>query len=342
MLSSLRKYSLSEVAQKKMEIITFYDTFGEKAAISAFGADRKVVSRWRKRLAENKGRLESLIPHSTRPKTVRRVSYSREIIDFIKRYREDHPRTGKEKIKVELDDYCLKEDIETVSESTVGNIIKRHRFFFQKADRIYHNPSSKWAQKQVLKKKRLRVKHSPKPDDFGHIQSDTVERITDGIKDYFISAIDTKMKFTLTLNYKKLTSCNNRDLYQRFVSVYPGKVRDWQSDNGPENLGEFDQQLEEDRIPHFFSYPRCPKINAFIERYNRTIQEEFIDNNLDIIHDKILFNQKLADYLIWYNSRRPHKSLGLKSPLQYFFEKGGMSQKSLTYTLFVILYCNMV
>lgn len=332
MLSSLRSYSLSKVAQKKMEIITFYDEFGEKAAVSAFGADRKVVSRWKKRLTENKGRLESLIPYSTKPKTVRRVSYSQEIVDFIRKYREAHPKTGKEKIKIELDEYCANLGIKTVSGSTIGNIIKRHKFFFQKSGRIYHNPNSKWAQKQIRKKKRLRVKHSPKFADFGHIQSDTVERITDGIKDYFISAIDAKMKFTLTLNYKRLNSRNNKDLYRRFISVYPGKIKDWQSDNGSENLGEFDQQLTEDRIPHFFSYPRCPKINAYIERYNRTVQEEFIDNNLDVIHDKTLFNQKLADYLIWYNSKRPHKSLGLKSPLQYFLEKGGMSQKSLTYT----------
>jgi len=332
MLSSLRSYSLSEIAQKKMEIITFYNEFGEEATIKAFGADRKVVSRWRKRLAENKGKLESLIPYSTRPKTVRRVSYTQKIVDFIREYREDHPRTGKEKIKIELDSHCLNEGLKTVSESTVGNIIKRHKFFFQKSGRIYHNPNSKWARNDAKKKKRLRVKHPPKLDDFGHIQSDAVQRITDGIRDYFISAIDAKMKFTLTLNYKSLTSRNNKDLYQRFRSVYPGKIKDWQSDNGSENLGEFDQQLEEDQIPHFFSYPRCPKINTYIERYNRTVQEEFIDNNLDIIHDKILFNQKLADYLIWYNSKRPHKSLGLKSPLQYLIEKGGVSHKYLTYT----------
>lgn len=332
MLSSLRRYSLSEIAQKKMEIINFYEGYGEKATVEAFGVSRKVVSRWKQRLTQNKGRLESLIPYSTRPKKTRRVSYSQKIVDFIKKYREEHPKTGKEKIKPELNEYCLKQGLKIVSESTIGNIIKKHKFFFQKKGRIYHNPDSKWARNDVKRKKRLRVKHPPKLDDFGHIQSDTVERITDGIKDYFISAIDAKMKFTLTLNYKRLNSRNNKDLYRKFRSIYPGKIIDWQSDNGSENLGEFDQALEEDRIPHFFSYPHCPKINVYIERYNRTIQEEFIDNNLDIIHDKILFNQKLADYLIWYNTKRVHKSLGLKSPLQYLIEKGGMSQKSLTYT----------
>ncbi|BCB96663.1 hypothetical protein JZK55_15850 [Dissulfurispira thermophila] len=85
-------------------------------------------------------------------------------------------------------------------------------------------------------------------------------------------------------------------------------------------------------VPHLFSYPRCPKINAHIERYNRTIQEEFIDNHVDIIHDKRLFHQQLADYLIFYNTKRIHKSLNKKTPIQFIIEKGGMSQKSLSYT----------
>ncbi|MDI6745183.1 MAG: integrase core domain-containing protein [Thermodesulfovibrionales bacterium] len=123
-----------------------------------------------------------------------------------------------------------------------------------------------------------------------------------------------------------------KDFYQRFKEVYPLKVISWQSDNGKENLGDFTAELKRQGIPHYFSYPRCPKINTYIERYNRTVQEEFIDDNEDIIHDKPLFNEKLADYLIFYNTERPHKSLGLKSPLEYLVENGGMSQKSLTYT----------
>jgi len=335
MLSSLRRYSLSEVAQKKMDIINFYEQYGEQATVKAFGADRKVVSRWRKRLKESKGRLESLIPYSTRPKSVRRVSYSPKIADFIKKQREDHPRIGKEKIKPLLDEYCLKAGLKTVSESTIGNIIKRHKFFFQKSTRIYHNPNSKWAKNEAKRQKRLRVKHPPKHKEFGHILSDTVIRFDNGLRNYYISAIDCGLKFALTLNYKRLSSRNMLDFYKRFRLVYPKNItiKTWQTDNGSENLGEFDQQLKNDQIPHYFSYPHCPKINTYIERYNRTIQEEFIDNNVYVIDDKILYNQKLADYLIWYNTIRPHKSLGLKSPLQYLLEKGGMSQKYLTYTI---------
>ena len=337
MLSSLRKFSQSEIAQQRMKIIKVYEQYGEKATIEAFGADRKVISRWKLRMKRSGGKLESLVPHSTKPNHSRTVKYTTKVVDFIKLERDKHPRLGKEKLKPLLDEHCKQEQlkgvsIKTVSESTIGNIIKSHNLFHQKAGRYYHNPNGKWARNEARKVKRLRVKHSPKPRDFGYILSDTVIRIDNGIRDYYLSAIDAKLKFALTLNYKRLSSRNMKDFYLRFKSVYPGKVLTWQTDNGSENLGEFDDALKADQIPHYFSYPHCPKIQTYIERYNRTIQEEFIDNNLDILDDKILLNQKLADYLIWYNTIRPHKSLDLKSPLQYLIEKGGMSQKSLTYT----------
>jgi hypothetical protein len=86
------------------------------------------------------------------------------------------------------------------------------------------------------------------------------------------------MKFALTLNYKNLNSQNNKDFYFKFKSCYPGTIKKWQSDNGKDNLKVFDDQLKKDHIPHVFSYPNCPKINTFIERYNRTVQEEFINS----------------------------------------------------------------
>ncbi len=332
MVASLRRFSENEVAQQRLKIMKFYEKHGEEATKEAFGVDRKLISKWRKRLKENGGRLEALVPHSTRPKRVRKSKIPSEIIDFIRSLRQRHPRLGKEKIKPLLDEYCRDRGLKTISEPTIGNIIKRHNFFFQKSGRIYHNPDSKWAKNSKDRQKRTKVKHPPRHEELGHIVSDTVERITDGIKDYFYSAIDATGKFALTLNYKRLNSRNMKDFYERFKSVYPGEIKVWQSDNGSENLGEFDKALKKDGIPHLFSYPRCPKINAHIERYNRTIQEEFIDNHLDIIHDKRLFNEALAEYLIFYNTKRVHKSLNNKTPMQFIIDKGGMSQKSLSYT----------
>ena len=153
-----------------------------------------------------------------------------------------------------------------------------------------------------------------------------------------ISAIDAKGKFAFILNYKRLNSRNMKDFYQKFKTVYPGRIKDWQSDNGKENLGEFSKELEKEEIPHLFSYPNCPRINGIIERYNRTIQEEFINNNLEVIDDKIVFNKRLAEYLVFYKTKRVHKSLGLKSPVDYLISENLMSKKCVTYTIFLLLH----
>jgi len=46
-----------------MKIRKFYEEYGEKATKEAFGADRKVISRWKMRPKEGEGNLTGLIPH---------------------------------------------------------------------------------------------------------------------------------------------------------------------------------------------------------------------------------------------------------------------------------------
>ena len=236
------------------------------------------------------------------------------------------------KIKPLLDKHAAKNGLSTVSESTVGNIIKRHKLFYPKIGKVYHNPSSGWAKNKPKKTKRLRIKHPIRPKNFGHIVADTVERITDRVKDYFYSAIDAKAKFaspsitrsaqvkicrTFTAGLKAFTPAPlNRGSRTTEAKIWASSV--WNSKK---------------RAFLITSYPNCPKINAYIERYNRTVQEEFIDHNFDVINDKPVFHRRLADYLIFYNTERPHHSLEKKSPVEYMIEKGEMSQMSLTYTL---------
>jgi hypothetical protein len=327
MLPSLQRFDASTIAQEKLKIIKFYEAYGESATKTAFGADRKIVSRWKARLRESGGKLSSLVPHSTRPNAFRQSTIDQRIIDFIKGEREAHHRTGKEKLKPDVDELCLSLGIPTISTSTIGKIMKKHSYWQTKTPaRMYHNPGSGWATKHRKNPKRLRIKYSPKPKDYGHILSDTVVKVVDGIKYYFISAIDAKLKFALTLQYPKLTSANMTDFYERFKEVYPLVVRIWQSDNGSENLGVFEETLIKDNIPHFFIYPRCPKIDAFIERYNRTIQEELLDYHGDIIDNPVAMSPILSNWNVYYNTKRRHHSLGLKSPINYLIEKGEMSQ----------------
>ena len=331
MAKNLTVFGESDEAQRRKYVIDFYERFGEEAARKAFRVDRKLVHVWRKRLKKGNGVLSSLIPDSTRPHTLRLMETDTLIVDKIKTLREKHPRLGKEKVKPILDKFCLKKGISKISESTIGKIIKRKNFFFQSQGRIFHKPSSAYLRRMRLKKTRIRVKYAPKPVDFGHIQSDVVEIVEHGIKRYLFDAIDIRMKFAFSHPYKRITSFNNCDFYEKFKSVYPGEIKDWQTDNGSENLGLFEDKLKKDSIPHLFTYPRCPKINGVIERFNRTIQEEF-DQCCDILPESSEYRKALGEYLVFYNTERVHKSLGLKSPLDYLLTEGVMSKMSMTRT----------
>jgi transposase InsO family protein len=332
MLHSLRRFSRDEVAQERYRILRFYDTYGEKATKEAFGVDRKLVHVWKKRLKASDGHLEALLPHSTRPTRVRRMRIDPRIIDYIRQMRQEHPGIGKEKLKPFVDKYCNEAHIPSVSESTIGKIIKRHKFFYQRSGRVYHDPSSNWMKQKRSKPKRLRVKHAPKHTEFGHFQADSSVKFMDGIRRYMISAIDSTLKFSFSSCYSQLTSRDARDFLKRLELVYPLSIKSLQTDNGSEFLGEFDAYLKHKGIPHYFIYPRCPKINGCIERFNRTLKDEFINNYLHLIDDLPRFREKLVDYLVFYNTERPHKSLGLKSPLDYLISKGATSKMIATCT----------
>ena len=149
----------------------FMTDTGKQATKEAFGADRKVISRWRKKLRQNGGALEVLVPESTRPKRGRTMTVAAEIIQFIRQIRQEHPRLGKEKIKPLLDEFCRSNGLKTIAESTIGKVIKRHKLFYQQSAKVYHDPSIK----RPITQKRLRVKRSPRHEDFGHIIADTMD-----------------------------------------------------------------------------------------------------------------------------------------------------------------------
>ncbi|WP_349813794.1 IS3 family transposase, partial [Escherichia coli] len=52
------------------------------------------------------------------------------------------------------------------------------------------------------------------------------------------------------------------------------------------------------------------------------LREQFIEfNELLLFEDLNLFNQRMAEYLVLYNSKRPHKSLELMTPVDYILRE---------------------
>lgn len=68
-----------------------------------------------------------------------------------------------------------------------------------------------------------------------------------------------------------------------------------QTDNGSEFLKHFEQYYEEKGLVHFFNYPKHPQANGYLERFNRTIQEQFVKQYIDSLDELDEFNQELMN-----------------------------------------------
>jgi transposase InsO family protein len=89
---------------------------------------------------------------------------------------------------------------------------------------------------------------------------------------------------------------------------------------GVSSLKHFARAVKDDGVVHYFNYPRHPQSNGHLERFNRTIQEQFTDYHSDYIDEPDDFNRLLMDYLIWYNTEKVHRGIGKTTPLRYYLD----------------------
>lgn len=309
----LSSYGNHPEVEEKIKIITFFDTYGLLATKDAFCVARSTIFLWKKKIKDKKGSLLGLINKPTKPYNTRRMLVDEKILEFIKKLREDYPRLGKDKIKPLLDEYCREHNLSKVSSSKIGKIIKRNNWYFYLGKR---------SKKRNIRFDKKRVFGYEVKDPGDLFQVDTVVRFEHGIKRYIVTAIDVISKFSFAYMYKSHSSASSKDFAEKLIKVAPYPIKAIQTDNGSEFLKEFDQIIAGFGIVHFFTYPHSPKQNACVERFNRTIQEECIDYHAILLTEKETksFNDKLIDYLLWYNTKRPHFTLKNISPMQKVVE----------------------
>lgn len=299
---------ISDVAAFRMHVITHYYKYGLKSTLDAFNLKKSTFHHWKRTYEKSGSRVIALVPKKTRPHHTRQMQTDWRLVAFIKEMRQVHGNIGKYVLKPFVDAYATKLGIETISPTTIQKIITRRHFTFEK--KVY-------APKQKNKFKKLRTRRSPKVTQPGFIQMDSIVVYINYEKHLFMSVIDIYTKFAHVVYVGHLNSATAARVFTEFQELNPTPIHTVQTDNGSEFLKAFHECLEKQQIKHQFIYPRMPKINSYIERFNRTIQEEFILRNDEIYYDQQLFARKLQKYLYWYNYQRPHSSLKYIPPMTF-------------------------
>lgn len=326
-------------AALKMNTIKFLIDHGVLATQAQFklqhgvSISRSTLYSWKKlydRFHNHGALIDILNPLSKRPRKVKVSTIDKRIIDKIIELRHLYPILGKEKLYVMLIPFCEAEGLKMIGKTTIGKIIRKLKISRSiPTDKANFDVNINGATGQLeireikakMRKKKNRKPKEHKAKFFGDIvQCDAITYYIGNVKRYFVCCIDIHTRVVYAKAYTTLNSANATDCLSEFERRHKIKIGHVQTDNGLEYHKYFDEYLTAQNIKHYWNYPACPKMNAFIERFNRTIEDEFIDWRLkDLKYLKVSeFNQLLEIYLDYYNNIRPHASLQYATPMEVY------------------------
>ena len=314
--------------KRRLDAIWLYERHGMEAVARVFGVSRATVFNWKKRLKKGNGDLRSLAPESRRPKRVRSPVVNRRVEECIRQYWLEHPGIGKATLKYGLDVFCHSQGLSTVSESSVGRILGRLKAQGKlpsgKLQLVVGINGGRLQPKRKRKPQRKLRRGNFRPKQAGDlVQIDSVALFQDGLKRYVLTAVDVVSRFAFSMGYTSLSSTAGADFLDKLQQVCPFLIRRIQTDNGQEFAKNFAAARDRLNLTHFYNYPRHPQSNGHIERFNRTLREQFLAFNDDDMTSLRPFNDHLMEYLLWYNTQKPHRSLGNLPPLRYHLLTSG-------------------
>jgi transposase InsO family protein len=179
------------------------------------------------------------------------------------------------------------------------------------------------------KVKQIRAHVVRKPKAFkaeypGHcLALDTIElRTLAGERWYLVTAEDIYTRTAFAFLTRSHASLAARAILTEAQARFPHIIDIVLTDNGSEFKKHFADEVTQLAITHYHTYPRTPKMNAHIERFNRTIQEEFVRYHMGLLSvDRVQFEQKLEEYLRFYNTLRVHHAFkNSLSPYQFMIQ----------------------
>ena len=354
--SHLRK---KKIVENRIKILKFWDKHGLEAALE-YAAEiipnkrcsRATLYRWRKALSDSgkldkmgRCRLSTIDPKSTRPIHCRLPKNYDELYGPIKQILSEHHMLGKNKVHrilqnmVKRNKLVLNKLEEIPSVSTIGRIIKSMRELGRIPDKQKISFNALTGKLHVVskkkKKKLRRGEYRPKyPGDL--VQMDGVITYCYGKRTYILNAVDYVSEKAISVILPSNKSCYTAEVLNKIDELFGFKIKHIQTDNGSEFMDKFANTMEKLSKTHFYNYVKKPMWNGKVERFNRTMQEEWLsDPDIQILITSNIAeaSEELRKYISWYNNERPHQTINYMTPSEFvvYFNTEGDIKKSQMY-----------
>ena len=128
------------------------------------------------------------------------------------------------------------------------------------------------------------------------------------LDDYCREALGIETDYSLPA--KRVTRLLDRLVTER------GKPQRLRSDNGPEFISdELQRWCKTNGVELHWIERGKPTQNAYIERFNGTFRREVL--NANVFSSLAQVRRMVADWLVEYNTVRPHQALEFMTPVEY-------------------------
>ncbi len=310
-----KQEGISPEGKLRLEWIAFYYTVGKQNITKTsahFGISRRCLRRWIKRFDTR--RAKSLEQYSKRPKSVRCWMVTEKEEQRVIALRKENMEFGKQKLKILYEGQYR----EKISTWRIERIVRKHNLFaVRKKKKIYTIGRQKQTRIRIHT-----VKEQLKILPAGVLwHTDSILIWWYGQRRIIFTALEDKTKLAFARVYKSASSQNGADFLKRLRYLSENKLQVIHSDNGSEFAKTFSDTCQQLSIQQIFSRPHTPKDNPCLEKFNHTIQREWLDFSEIGLDDIQEANKDITEWLVKYNSYRPHQALDYKTPLAYAYEQ---------------------
>lgn len=311
--SLVRQGAISQGAAKRLKWMDHYARLGNaRLTCRYFGISAQTFYRWKNRYDPYD--LTTLEEASRRPHRVRQQETPEAVVSKILELRQRWPRWSKVKLAVLLARQGIR-----VSASTVGRVMGRLR-----ARGLLVEPENV-RQAKLARRRRRKPRYAVRmPKDYrvdapgDVVQVDALQvRILPNEVRFQFSAWDRVSKYGAYRAYRQQKSTAAAAFLHHLCTKFPFRIKAIQIDGGSEFMDQFEAACRYKKILLFVNPPNRPQQNGGVERTNRTSREEFYEVE-DLSPITAELNQQLEGWEYTYNFIRPHLSLDLLTPDEYY------------------------